>query len=66
MIEATYPDKKIAVEILTQSFDSNKSVEYVIKGGPKRQSQIKNPIDPEQSPRKRLIAFIQMGCWQRL
>ncbi len=41
MIEATYSDRKLAVEILSQSFDSNKSVEYVIKGGSKRQDQIK-------------------------
>lgn len=41
MIEATYSDRKAAVELLTQSFDSNKSVEYVIKGGPKRQAQIR-------------------------
>jgi len=41
MIEATYSDRKSAVQILSKSFDSNKSVEYVIKGGPKRRTQIR-------------------------
>ncbi|ABG58457.1 GNAT family N-acetyltransferase [Cytophaga hutchinsonii] len=41
MIEATYSDRKAAIEILTQSFNSNKSVEYVIRGGKNRSAQIK-------------------------
>ena len=45
MIEATYSHRKLAVEILTKSFDSNKSVEYVIKGGAKRQQQIKSLME---------------------
>ncbi len=45
MIEATYSHRKLAVEILTKSFDSNKSVEYVIKGGVKRQQQIKSLME---------------------
>ncbi|MGN6646297.1 MAG: GNAT family N-acetyltransferase, partial [Cytophaga sp.] len=45
MIEATYSHRKLAVEILSKSFDSNKSVEYVIKGGAKRQQQIKSLME---------------------
>jgi hypothetical protein len=41
MIKASYKDKSIVVDILTDSFDSNKSVNYVIKQDNDRLKRIK-------------------------
>jgi Acetyltransferases len=41
MITATYNDKPIVIDILAQSFDTNKSVNYVIKQDSKRIERIK-------------------------
>lgn len=41
MIKATYNDKAIVVDILAKSFDTNKSVNYVIKQDTKRMKRIK-------------------------
>jgi hypothetical protein len=41
MIQAKYSDKTLVVDILTQAFESNKSVNYVVKQDKKRQSRIR-------------------------
>jgi ribosomal protein S18 acetylase RimI-like enzyme len=41
MIQATYNDKTLVVDILSKAFDSNKSVNYVIKQDKKKSSRIK-------------------------
>jgi ribosomal protein S18 acetylase RimI-like enzyme len=41
MIEATYSDKNTIVDILANSFDDNKSVNYIIKQDKNRQRRIK-------------------------
>jgi hypothetical protein len=38
MIRAGYKDKPLAVDILTQSFADNKSVNYIIKQDQKKRS----------------------------
>jgi hypothetical protein len=45
MIEASHKDKACIVEILTNAFDTNKSVNYIIKQDSKRIERIKNLID---------------------
>jgi hypothetical protein len=40
MIRADGKDKQFIVDLLTESFDDNKSVNYIIKGGPHRKRQI--------------------------
>ena len=41
MKRAEYTDKRTIVNILTTSFDDNKSINYIIKRGPKRVQRIK-------------------------
>ena len=41
MIEATYSDKNIIVDILANSFDENKSVNYIIKQDNRRKERIR-------------------------
>lgn len=45
MIKANYSDKKLIVDILTASFDKNKSVNYVAKQDKKREKRIKALMD---------------------
>lgn len=45
MIKAKYEDKSLVVEILTSSFDDNKSVNYIIKQDSKRVERIKSLMD---------------------
>jgi ribosomal protein S18 acetylase RimI-like enzyme len=45
MIEASNKDKASIVEILTTAFDTNKSVNYIIKQDGKRTERIRNLID---------------------
>jgi len=52
MIPANYSDKAIIVDILTQSFDSNKSVNYAVKQDKKRIQRI-----------KRLMNYSFETCW---
>lgn len=40
MIKAAYSDKNIVIDILTKSFDTNKSVNYIVKQDEKRISRI--------------------------
>src|SRR5579859_3773956 len=40
MIRAQYEDKRLVVEILSNSFQDNKSVNYVINQGPSRKRRI--------------------------
>src|SRR5688500_12092883 len=42
MIKADYKDKQLVVDILSRSFDDNKSVNYVIKQDSKRKERLKN------------------------
>lgn len=42
MIRAEYTDKELIVDILTSSFDDNKSVNYIIKQDNKRAQRLKN------------------------
>lgn len=42
MVQARYEDKSLVVEILTGSFDENKSVNYIIKQDSKRVKRIKS------------------------
>ena len=42
MIRAEYQDKQLIVNILTSSFENNKSVNYIIKQDSKRIIRIKN------------------------
>jgi len=44
MIRAEYTDKQLIVDILTSSFEDNKSVNYIIKQDGKRIDRIKNLI----------------------
>lgn len=41
MIKAAYSDKELVVDILTKSFDTNKSVNYVVRQGKNREKRIK-------------------------
>ena len=45
MIRADYKDKDLIVDILTNSFDDNKSVNYIIKQDRKRVERIRNLMD---------------------
>ncbi len=45
MIRGEYSDKNRVVDILTRSFDNNKSVNYIIKQDKKRVQRIKNLMD---------------------
>ena len=45
MIQATYKDKSLIVDILTKSFDTNKSVNYVIIQDNKRERRIHKLMD---------------------
>ncbi len=45
MIKANYADKKLIIDILTASFDKNKSVNYVAKQDKKREKRIKALMD---------------------
>jgi len=45
MIRGEYSDKNRVVDILTRSFDDNKSVNYIIKQDKKRVQRIKNLMD---------------------
>lgn len=45
MIKATYSDKPIVIDILSESFDSNKSVNYVIKQDKHRIKRIRNLME---------------------
>jgi hypothetical protein len=39
MIKARYSDKALAIEVLTQAFEDNKSVNYVTRSGNKKKSE---------------------------
>src|SRR6185295_7660897 len=41
MLKATYNDKEIILDILCESFDSNKSVNYVVKQDGQRRKRIR-------------------------
>jgi hypothetical protein len=45
MIQAAYKDKYLVVDILTKAFDSNKSVNYVVKQDRKREKRIRKLMD---------------------
>lgn len=45
MIKATYADKKNIIELLCKSFDTNKSVNYVVKQDRKRKKRIRVLMD---------------------
>jgi len=45
MISAAYTDKAVVVEILSNSFDSNKSVNFVVKQDAKRKERIRFLMD---------------------
>lgn len=45
MIRAEYRDKELIVDILTSSFEDNKSVNYIIKQDGKRIARIRNLMD---------------------
>ncbi|HSH64266.1 MAG TPA: GNAT family N-acetyltransferase [Bacteroidia bacterium] len=45
MIKANYSDKQLVLDILCKSFDSNKSVNYVVKQDENRQRRIRNLMD---------------------
>ena len=45
MINANYQDKSLIIDILTQSFESNKSVNYIVKQDRKRIKRIKALMD---------------------
>lgn len=45
MIRADYKDKELIVDILTNSFNDNKSVNYIIKQDDKRLQRIRNLMD---------------------
>lgn len=45
MIKATYSDKKTVIDILCQSFDTNISVNYVVKQGGKREKRIRKLME---------------------
>lgn len=45
MIKATYKDKDIAVNILTESFNDNQSVNYIVKQDKKRKQRIRKLME---------------------
>lgn len=45
MIKADYSDKELVLDILCKSFDSNKSVNYVVKQDENRQKRIRNLME---------------------
>ena len=45
MIKADYKDKRLVVDILSHSFDDNKSVNYVIKQDSKRRERLKKLME---------------------
>ncbi len=45
MIKADYKDKDLVVDILTKSFEDNKSVNYIIKQGNKRNRRIRKLME---------------------
>jgi ribosomal protein S18 acetylase RimI-like enzyme len=45
MVKATLSDKRQVVEILTQSFDDNKSVNYIVKQDDKRKERIRRLME---------------------
>lgn len=45
MIRADYKDKQLIIDILTKSFEDNKSVNYIIKQDSKRIDRIRNLMD---------------------
>lgn len=45
MIKATYTDKALVIDILCQSFDTNTSVNYVVKQDAKRKGRIKRLME---------------------
>ena len=45
MIKATYSDKPTVIDILCDAFDTNKSVNYVVKQDKNRRKRIKNLMD---------------------
>jgi len=53
MIQASYSDKAMVVEILTKAYDANTSVNYLIKQDKKRTRRI-----------KRLVEYSFETCWQ--
>lgn len=52
MIQASYNDKSLVVDILTKSFDTNKSVNYVVKQDKKREKRI-----------RKLMVYSFELCW---
>lgn len=45
MIQASLADKALVIDILSESFDSNKSINYVVKQDKKRETRIKGLMD---------------------
>lgn len=45
MISSTYENKKLVIDILTSSFDTNKSVNYIVKQDNKRIDRIRELMD---------------------
>jgi len=45
MIQAEYKDKELVIDILCNSFDQNKSVNYIVKQDSKRKKRIKTLMD---------------------
>lgn len=45
MIKAEYSDKKLVVDILTKSFDTNQSVNYIVKQDKKRVQRVSSLMD---------------------
>lgn len=45
MIPSTYENKQLVIDILTSSFDTNKSVNYIIKQDNKRPNRIRDLMD---------------------
>ena len=45
MIKAAYSDKNLVVDILTDSFETNQSVNYIVKQDKKRVNRIRSLMD---------------------
>ncbi len=45
MKQSTYEDKQLVIDILTSSFDTNKSVNFIVKQDNKRLNRIRNLMD---------------------
>jgi hypothetical protein len=45
MIKAEYADKSLVVDILAKSFDTNQSVNYIVKQGEKKSQRVRHLMD---------------------